>query len=195
VVGPMLAPVRTDTLKRWSSCAARVTAIHAGRVSSAGRSARLSLQATPHPVELAMHGGIVQFMDSSSCQYHDIHRRQAMLLKTDGLSHDALEAVSVDGSADILLAEDQAEAWMISLIGRGEGHQPFAVDLECSRFEDTSIIPGSQQSQLPGIALIDHVRAAVRRSGACGPWHDDVPVQLDHSWWPCAHESHARACA
>lgn len=178
----MPAPGCTGTLGRRSSFAARLTALLAGRVRPMGRTARLSLQATPHPVELAMHGGIVQFMDSSSCQHHDIHRGQAMLLKSDGFTHDALEAVSVDGSADILLAEDQAEPRIASPIGGGEGHQPLAVDLECSRFEDTSIIPGGQQSQLPGIALTGHARAAVRRSGACGPWHDDGPVRHDHSW-------------
>ncbi|CAM3369220.1 hypothetical protein HALO32_00274 [Halomonas lysinitropha] len=76
-----------------------------------------------------------------------------MLLKPDGFAHDALEAVSVHGPTDILLAEDQAEPRIASCVGRGQGHQPFAVDLECSRFEDMSIIPGGQQSQLPGKAL------------------------------------------
>ncbi len=91
-----------------------------------------------------MHGGIVQFMDPSSCQHHDIHRGQSVLLEPDGFTHDALETVSVDGPANIPLAEDQAQSRVAMFVGRGQCHQTLAMDLECSRFKDTSVIPGSQ---------------------------------------------------
>lgn len=143
---------------------------------------RVSLQAPPHPVQLAVQRGIVQFMDPSPGKQHDINGRQPMLLEPDRLPGKPLEAVAIDRTADVSLAEYQAKARMPELVGACQGHQSLAMNLECSVIEDVSIIPGGQQPQPWGKTMTGHVQSAIRRSDACGPWHDGVPGQHDHSW-------------
>lgn len=107
-------------------------------------------------MKLSMNRFVIQLNKSTTCQQHNIHRWQLMLAKSDGLSCDALEAIPVNGAANVLLAEDQAKTRVAKGAGCRQCHQSFAMYLAGCRIEDATIITGGQQSQPPGVALTGH---------------------------------------
>lgn len=109
-----------------------------------GRIACFSLEASPHAVNLTVQGVIIQLLDPSPGQYDDIHRGQAVLLKTRGFPDQSLDAVAINGTANVFLAHDQSETRMAQLIGCGQGHQSFAMNLVNRLVENVSILPGIQ---------------------------------------------------
>jgi hypothetical protein len=83
---------------------------------SAGHSAfalellQLSIQASPHALQLAMNRFVIQLIKATPGQQHDVCRGKLVLAKPNGLSCDAFEAVPVNGAPNVLLAEDKTEA-------------------------------------------------------------------------------------
>lgn len=112
-----------------------------GRRRECKRIARKSL---PHAVQLAGERFIVDILHTALGQDHDVHGRQTVLAKPDGFSDETLEAVTVDGELDILLADHQSNARMPPGTETRERHHTFAVDLQVCLLEYVAEIPGIQ---------------------------------------------------
>ncbi len=108
------------------------------------RLADIPIESSPHTVQLAMKGLVVQLARTSSGQYHDIDGRQIMLCQANGFSDEPLETIALNGKANVSLAEDQTQTGMPQDVGRGQCHQPLAMNLVDSRIEDSPIILGGQ---------------------------------------------------
>ncbi len=65
---------------------------------------------------------VIQLIGAPSSQYHDIDGGKLMLLETYGFASQPLQAIAIHGSADVLLAEDQAETGVAQSIGTRQGH-------------------------------------------------------------------------
>ena len=129
-----------------------------------------------------MQGVIIQFVYTSPGEYHDVDSGKAVLLEADGFANKSFQPVAIHGPSHVLLAEDQADARMAQCVGACQCQQSFAVNLERRVIEDVSVLPGIQQSQMPGETMTGHTQAEFRRSDACGPWRDDAPARRGHSW-------------
>lgn len=79
-----------------------------------------------------------------------------MLLMADGFAHEAFETIAVDGTTHVLLAEDQPDPRMAQRVGTSQRQQSFTMDLVRSVVENVLVVPGIQQTQLPGKTLIGH---------------------------------------
>lgn len=106
--------------------------------------ADISVEPTPHSLQLAMKGLVVQVARTTSGQHHDIDGRQIMLCQANGFSDEPLDTISINGKSYVSLAENQAHTGMPKIIGRDQCHQPLAMNLVGSRIEDSPIVPGGQ---------------------------------------------------
>ncbi len=67
-----------------------------------------------------------------------------MLTMTNGFADEALEAITVDGTTHVLLAEDQPDPRMAQCVGTSQRQHSFTVDLEGSVVENVLVVPGIQ---------------------------------------------------
>ncbi len=67
-----------------------------------------------------------------------------MLAKPNGFSNETLEAVTVNGTLDVFLADHQSNARMTSGIEACERHHTFAMDFQVCLLKYVAEIPGIQ---------------------------------------------------
>jgi hypothetical protein len=113
-------------------------------VFSFSRLADIPVESTPHAVQLAMQDLVIQLARATPGQYHDIDGRQIMLCQANGFSDKPLETITINGKANVSLAEYETQTGMPQGVGRGQCHQPLAMNLVDSGIEDSPIIPGGQ---------------------------------------------------
>ena len=103
-----------------------------------------------------MQNLVIKLLNPTPGQHDNIHGGQVALLQAHGFTDQPLEAVAIDGTANVFLANDQPETWMAELIGRSQRHHPSAMDLVSCLVEDIPIRPGIEQAKAPGEALTRH---------------------------------------
>ena len=124
---------------------------------------------------------------------HDVPTCQQMLVQAKGIAHQAFEAIALNGELDALLADHQAETWMIEPVLAGKDKQVFPWNLAGWGVEDRFEMPGCKQSLVPTEVLTHHLCRKIKWPDAYGLWHDDATELRDRSWLPYEHGN--RECA
>ncbi|MNC15806.1 hypothetical protein D3C75_636370 [compost metagenome] len=84
------------------------------------RTRPVARQAFPELDELLVQLGIVQIAETLARDHHDIQTGEHLLMQTEGIADEALQAIALDGKLDALLADHQAEARMIEAVFTGQ---------------------------------------------------------------------------
>ena len=106
--------------------------------------ARLAIETFPQLQQLIVQFGIVDFAKSLAGDEDQIEAAQAVLIQTEGISDDPLDAIALDRKLDALLADDQPQAGMVEPIGMGEQQQVLAGCLVGGRVKDRLELLGAQ---------------------------------------------------
>lgn len=89
---------------------------------------------------------IVKLIQLAAGQHYNIDTRQFVLVQAESFANMALDAIALDGEADVLLANDQAEARALQLVGYGKHQQMPVRYLELGLGEDPLIVLTVQQA-------------------------------------------------
>ena len=106
--------------------------------------ARLAIETFPQLQQLIVQFGIVYFAEPFPGDEDQIEAAQAVLIQTEGISDDPLDAIALDRKLDALLADDQPQTGMVEPIGMGEQQQVLAGCLVGGRVKDRLELLGAQ---------------------------------------------------
>lgn len=113
---------------------------------------------------------------------HYVQASEQVLVQTEGIAHQALEAIALNGELDALLADYQAEARMIETVLASKDQQVFPWNLAGWGVEDRFEMPGCKQSLFPTEVLTHHLCRKIKWPDAYGLWRDDATEQHGRSW-------------
>ncbi|KUM42695.1 hypothetical protein AR540_02690 [Pseudomonas sp. EpS/L25] len=105
---------------------------------------RLAIQTFPQLQQLVVQFGIADFAKPFPGDEDQIETAEAVLIQTEGISDDPLDAIALDGKLDAFLADDQPQAGMVEPIGMGEQQQVLAGCLVGGRVKDRLELLGAQ---------------------------------------------------
>jgi hypothetical protein len=94
----------------------------------------------------------------------------------------AFEAIALNGELDALLADHQAEAWVIEAVLARKEQQVFPWNLAGWGVEDRFEMPGCKQSLFPTEVLTHHLCRKIKWPDAYGLWRDDATERHGRSW-------------
>lgn len=113
---------------------------------------------------------------------HYIQATQRLLVEPEGIAHQALEPVALNGELDALLADHQAKPWVIKAVLASKDQQVFPWNLAGWGVEDRFEVPGCKQSLFPTEVLTHHLCRKIKWPDAYGLWRDDATEQRGRSW-------------
>ncbi|KNX75761.1 hypothetical protein DA83_11325 [Pseudomonas sp. 250J] len=125
---------------------------------------------------------VFHFAQPLACNDHDIQSSQHLLVQPERIAHQAFQAIALNGELDALLADHQAEAWMIEAVLAGKDKQVFPWNLAGWGVEDRFEMPGCKQSLVPTEVLTHHLCRKIKWPDAYGLWHGDATVRHGRSW-------------
>ncbi len=106
--------------------------------------ARLAIETFPQLQQLIVQFGIVDFTEPFSSDEDEIEIAEAVLIQTEGITDNPLDAIALDGKLDAFLADHQSQAGMVEPIGMGEQQQVLAGCLVGGRVKDRLELLGAQ---------------------------------------------------
>ncbi len=107
-----------------------------GLFGTGSRAGPIARQTFPELDELLMQFGIVQIAETLARDHHDIQTGEHLLMQTEGVTDQPLQAIALDGKLDALLADHQAEARMIEPVVTGQEQNRLAGSLAGGGVED-----------------------------------------------------------
>ncbi|GEM_PF-486827 len=139
-------------------------------------------QTFPELAKVLVQFRVFHLTQSLARDDHYIHATQSLLVEPEGIAHQALEAIALNGELDALLADHQAEARVIQGVLASKDQQVFPWNLAGWGVEDRFEVPGCKQSLFPTEVLTHHLCRKIKWPDAYGLWHDDATEQRGRSW-------------
>lgn len=163
--GSRLLPARTANRKDKSDSAARA----AGSRPAGTRGSRLSgrsacaCDAFPKGREAITQAGRGCLRRGNFCRHNHIDARQGVLRQTEALSHEAAQAVALDGITRGFYGDSQAHSWMRQPVGLDTQGKESVIDSAAASIDGVELRLASQAQ------IRMEAKPAVRglHSGAC----------------------------
>ncbi len=113
---------------------------------------------------------------------NDVPTHQRILVKAKRFAHQTFEAIALNGELDALLANHQAEAWVVKIVVACKEQEIFPRNLAGGGVKDCLEMPGGKQTLFPTEVLTHHQYRIIKLPDAHDLWRDGATEQHGRSW-------------